>query len=129
MEAIVVYESVWGNTAAVARAIAEGIGGGTRAFPTDEVPPELLAAAELIVAGSPVFAFSLPSEGTRERILRSETEGRLRTCPTRRSDPGWMRCRPARAWPRPSRRASGGPREGPPARSRRSSPRPAIPAS
>jgi hypothetical protein len=75
MEAIVVYESVWGNTAAVARAIAEGIGAGTSAYATDEVPGEKLARADLIVAGSPVFAFSLPSEGTRERILKSETDG------------------------------------------------------
>ena len=75
MEAIVVYESVWGNTAAVARAVAEGIGGGTRAFAADEVPPELLAKADLIVAGSPVFAFSLPTEKMRETILRGETDG------------------------------------------------------
>jgi len=77
MEAIVIYESVWGNTAAVARAIAEGIGDGTQAYPTDAVPPDRLASADLIVAGSPVFAFSLPSEGARERILRSETDGPL----------------------------------------------------
>jgi hypothetical protein len=75
MEAIVVYESVWGNTAAIARAIAEGIGDGTQAFATDAVPIERLARADLIVAGSPVFAFSLPSEGMRERILQSETDG------------------------------------------------------
>jgi hypothetical protein len=75
MEAIVVYESVWGNTAEVARAIADGIGGGTEAFATDAVPPERLARADLIVAGSPVFAFSLPSEAMRENILKSETDG------------------------------------------------------
>jgi hypothetical protein len=75
MEAIVVYESVWGNTQAVARAVAEGLGEGTEAYPTDAVPAERLAAADLIVAGSPVFAFSLPSERMRERILRTETEG------------------------------------------------------
>ena len=75
MQAIVVYESVWGNTAAIARAIADGIGGDTAAFATDEVPPERLAGAELIVAGSPVFGFSLPSEATRTRILESETDG------------------------------------------------------
>jgi len=75
MEAIVVYESVWGNTAAVARAIAEGMGEGTQAYPTDEVPADRLANADLIVAGSPVFAFSLPSEGTRRKLLQSETDG------------------------------------------------------
>jgi len=75
MRAIVVYESVWGNTAAVARAIAMGLGSGTEAYPTDAVPPERLAEADLIVAGSPVFAFSLPSEAMREHILQSETDG------------------------------------------------------
>ena len=75
MEAIVVYESVWGNTAAIARAIAAGLGAGTRAYATDEVPAERLANADLIVAGSPVFGFSLPSEGMREKILLSETDG------------------------------------------------------
>lgn len=77
MEAIVVYESVWGNTAAVARAIAEGLGDGTEAFPTDAVPADRLARADLIVAGSPVFAFSLPSDAIRDRILQDETDGPL----------------------------------------------------
>ena len=36
MKAVVVYESHWGNTAAVARAVAEGLGHGARALTTDE---------------------------------------------------------------------------------------------
>lgn len=75
MDAIVVYESVWGNTAAIARAIAEGIGDGAEATPTDAVSKERLASADLIVAGSPVFGFSLPTESMREGILRGETDG------------------------------------------------------
>jgi hypothetical protein len=75
MEAIVVYESVWGNTGRIAHAIADGIGEEARVYLTDGVPPERLAAADLIVAGSPVFAFSLPTDMMREQILRSETEG------------------------------------------------------
>jgi flavodoxin-like protein len=75
MNAIVVYESVWGNTAEVARAIAEGLGPETVAYATDEVPKDRLATADLIVAGSPVFAFSLPTETMRGNILRSETDG------------------------------------------------------
>lgn len=74
MHAIVVYESVWGNTAAIARAIAEGLGPETRAYPTDEVPGADLAAADLIVAGSPVFAFGLPTETIRRNILRDEAD-------------------------------------------------------
>jgi hypothetical protein len=75
MHAIVVYESVWGNTAAVAHAIAEGLGPDVHAYPTDEVPGDDLTEADLIVAGAPVFAFGLPTEGIRQRILRDEEDG------------------------------------------------------
>jgi hypothetical protein len=62
MKAIVVYESHWGNTAAIARAIAEGIGPEARAVSTAEASGEALAAADLIVAGAPLLGFSLPTE-------------------------------------------------------------------
>ena len=60
MHAIVVYESHWGSTKAVAQAIAEGIGNEARVLTTDEATPELIAEADLIVAGAPVMAFALP---------------------------------------------------------------------
>ncbi len=62
MRAIVVFESHWGNTEAVARAIAQGIGPEARALTTAEATPDVVAEAELVVAGAPVMAFSLPSE-------------------------------------------------------------------
>ena len=65
MKAIVVYESYWGNTAAVARAIAEGLGPDARAMSTAEARGEALANVGLIVAGSPIIAFRLPTEKTR----------------------------------------------------------------
>ena len=65
MNAIVVYESHWGNTAAVAEAIAQGIGAGARAMSTSEATPAVVAEADLVVAGSPVMAFNLPSERMR----------------------------------------------------------------
>lgn len=68
MRAIVVYESHWGNTAAIARAIAEGIGPGARAVPTDEAVGPVLEGLDLIVAGAPVMAFSLPGEGMRDKV-------------------------------------------------------------
>jgi len=74
MQAIVVYESHWGNTEAVARAIAEGIGPGARAFATDEAMPEDVAAADLVVAGAPVIAFALPRGGA-EKQLAADTKG------------------------------------------------------
>jgi len=57
-----VYESHWGNTAAVARAIADGFGPEAQALTTDEAQPSTVVEADLIVAGAPVMAFSLPSD-------------------------------------------------------------------
>ena len=68
MKAVVVYESHWGNTAAVARAIAEGIGKGTPPLTTDEASEYALEGIDLIVAGAPVMAFRLPTDATIERM-------------------------------------------------------------
>jgi flavorubredoxin len=68
MNAVVVYESHWGSTAAVARAIAEGLGPGVRALDTDQADRSALVGVDLIVAGSPVIAFSLPRESMRKQI-------------------------------------------------------------
>lgn len=62
MRAIVVYESHWGNTAQIARAIAEGIGPDAQALNTDEATAAIVAEAELVVAGAPIMAFGLPSD-------------------------------------------------------------------
>lgn len=71
MKAIVVYESHWGNTAAVARAIAEGIGPEARAMSTDEATPAAIAESDLIVAGAPLLGFSLPTEAMLQNIAGS----------------------------------------------------------
>lgn len=68
MKAVVVYESVWGNTEAVARAIAEGLGPDTPVLSTAEANTAALANADLIVAGSPVFGFNVPSDKMLEGI-------------------------------------------------------------
>lgn len=75
VRAVIVYESLWGNTAAVARAIAEGFGPGAQAYATVEAGKDVLADAELIVAGGPVFAFQLSSERTREEIRQNPGPG------------------------------------------------------
>ena len=71
MKAVVVYESLWGNTASVARAIAEGIGPDARALSTAEADGEALDGAELIVGGAPLLGFTLPTDGMRETIRTS----------------------------------------------------------
>ena len=68
MRAIVVYESHWGNTAAIARAIAEGLGPDATAVTTDQTSADLIGEADLIVAGAPVIAFGLASDKARQRL-------------------------------------------------------------
>ena len=68
MKTVVVYESPWGNTAAIARAIAEGIGPEARALSTAEASGAAIAGADLIVAGAPVIAFRPPSDRMRKSI-------------------------------------------------------------
>jgi hypothetical protein len=71
MNAIVVYESLWGNTAAVAGAIAEGIGAEAQALSTAEATAAVVAGADLIVAGGPVHAFNLTTEQGRENLRKN----------------------------------------------------------
>jgi len=74
MKAIVVYESLWGNTATIARAIADGIGPHAEALTTDAASPEAIAEVDLVVAGAPVLAFSLPSDQIRDSLAQSEAD-------------------------------------------------------
>jgi hypothetical protein len=75
MHAIVVYESLWGNTAEVARAVAEGLGPGARALRADEAQPDVVAGAELVVAGAPVLGFKLSSPKMRDAIRQNPGKG------------------------------------------------------
>ena len=68
MHAVVVYESHWGNTAAIAKAIAAGLGPDTRVLTTDEADGPALADVDLLVAGAPVIAFGLASDKVRKDI-------------------------------------------------------------
>jgi hypothetical protein len=65
MKAVVVYESHWGNTEAIARAVAAGFGPEAEVLTTDQASRAALVDADLIVAGAPLIAFGLPSDKTR----------------------------------------------------------------
>lgn len=80
MHAVVVYESFWGNTAAVAQAIAEGIGPDAAAMTTDQATPEVVAHADLLVVGAPVLGFRLPTDAIRDGLYKES--GAPRTADT-----------------------------------------------
>lgn len=62
MKSLVVYESLWGNTAAIARAVAEGIGPDARAASTTEASALLADGVDLLVVGAPLLGFNLPTD-------------------------------------------------------------------
>jgi len=95
MKAVVVYESLWGNTAAIARAIAEGIGPDARAMSTAEASCEVVADVDLIVAGAPLIAFRLPTEQMRETIARDPGPGAPAPNMTHPSMRAWLAGLPA----------------------------------
>jgi hypothetical protein len=74
MKAVVVYESHWGNTAEIARAVAEGIGPDARALTTEEASAEAIADADLLVVGAPVIAFGLPSPRSEDVVAATADE-------------------------------------------------------
>lgn len=69
MAALVVVESCWGNTAAIAQAIAAGIGG-AEVVAAAEAPPSVGAEIDLVVVGAPTHMMGLPSPNSREQAIK-----------------------------------------------------------
>jgi Flavodoxin domain len=67
VKALVVYESMWGNTEQVAEAIAAGLRESMEVdlVPVDQAPSDAGPEVGLIVAGGPTHAFSMSRTSTR----------------------------------------------------------------
>ena len=68
MKAVIIYESMFGNTRAVADAIAEGFRRGNEAtvVPVARARPEVLDGADLVVVGGPTHAHGMTRAITRK---------------------------------------------------------------
>ncbi|WP_433471406.1 flavodoxin family protein [Saccharomonospora azurea] len=66
MRSLVVYESMFGNTRAVAEAIAEGLRGDVGVVEVGAAPHELASDVDLLVLGAPTHAFGMSRAATRE---------------------------------------------------------------
>jgi flavodoxin-like protein len=66
--ALVVYESMFGNTRSIADAVAEGLSSGvaTEIVEVGEAPTSLPEAVSLLVVGGPTHAFGLSRASTRK---------------------------------------------------------------
>jgi len=73
MRALVVYESMYGNTHAVAGNIADGLRADYEVtlVPVAEATAELVAAADLLVAGAPTHMHGLSSASSRRTAAKA----------------------------------------------------------
>ena len=85
MRALVVYESMYGNTRVVAGEIADGlrVGYEVTVVPVAEATAELVAGADLLVAGGPTHMHGLSSASSR----RMAAEGAAKDGSELRLDP------------------------------------------
>ena len=67
MRAMVVVESMWGNTRAVAEAVASGLGEEVSVVEVAQAPTQVPPEIDLLVVGGPTHAFSMISRGGRGR--------------------------------------------------------------
>ena len=71
MRALVVFESLWGNTEQVARAVAAGLGESAEVEVVDvREAPALPDDVDLVVAGGPTHAFSMTRASTRADAVK-----------------------------------------------------------
>jgi hypothetical protein len=78
MQALVVFESMFGNTEAIARAVGSGLATKleTGVHEVGVAPRVLVESTKLLVVGGPTHAFGMSRAGTRESAAR-EAGGRL----------------------------------------------------
>ncbi len=77
MQTLIVFESMFGNTEAFARDIADGLAStGARVAVADvrKVRPDDLRNCDLLVVGAPTHAFSLSRASTRQDAVRQGAE-------------------------------------------------------
>jgi len=112
MTVLVIYESMYGNTETIARAIADAFGpqAGVRLFEVSEAPVELADDVDLVVVGAPTHAHGLSrprsradaakekpvisaAAGAREWVAAVRSPGRrlaVATFDTRFDKPRWL---------------------------------------
>ena len=71
MKAVVVYESMYGNTHAVADAIGRGLAGSGEVVvvPVTQAAPALVTDADLVVVGGPTHAHGMSRPSTRKAAV------------------------------------------------------------
>jgi hypothetical protein len=91
MKALVVFESMFGNTEKVAGAVAHGLqleGVDTGLLEVRSAPPHLVAGLDLLVVGGPTHAFGMSRASTRADAVRQGAASERATTGIRE----WLDC-------------------------------------
>ncbi len=75
MKALVIYESMYGNTAAIAEAIGGGLRAGgveTAVMTVDGADPAMTSEVDLLVIGGPTHVHGMTRTSTREQARKDE---------------------------------------------------------
>jgi Flavodoxin len=90
MKAVVTFESVYGNTRAIAEAIAEGLrqGGEVEVRSHNQLDPAELSAAEVLVVGAPTHMHGLPTSLSRKMAAKASEEEDVPLDPSATAEPG-----------------------------------------
>src|SRR5687768_11724631 len=94
MRAVITFESIYGNTRAVAEALAAGLssGGDVTVVSHHEVEPAIIAEADLVVVGAPTHMHGLPTSMSRKMGAHAGEEESVELDPGATAGPG------IRAW-------------------------------
>jgi len=74
MRAVVIFESMFGSTELIARAIAEGLAANTEVVNVDDAPADF-EGVDLLVAGGPTHVHGMSRPSTRKGALDQATDG------------------------------------------------------
>jgi hypothetical protein len=104
MRTVIVYESMFGNTHAIANAIAEGLrpSGDVQVVPVAEASSDAIGAADLVIVGGPTHIRGMTRERSRESARdRVSTPGSALHLDDAAIDPGpgireWLEALPRR---------------------------------
>ena len=91
MSALVVVESMWGNTREVGEAVAENLGPDVTVVDVDQAPATVPAEVDLLVVGGPTHAFSMSRSKTRQSAVESGADAARATTGIRE----WLEAMPA----------------------------------
>ena len=90
MQAVVTFESIYGNTRAIADAVGEGLRDGCEVTvgSYDQLDAAKLEAAELLVVGAPTHMHGLPTSLSRRMAAKGSEEDGVALDPSAKAEPG-----------------------------------------